>query len=64
MLGTAWAADKAAQDAVEGKDAGFFHDPATWVAVAFVLFVVLLGRIIFTRSPSCSTSVPPPSPGP
>jgi F-type H+-transporting ATPase subunit b len=49
MFGTAWAADKAAQDAVEGKDAGFFHDPATWVAVAFVLFVVLLGKIIFTK---------------
>ncbi len=39
MFGTAWAADKAAQDAVEGKDPGFFHDPETWVAVAFVLFV-------------------------
>jgi F-type H+-transporting ATPase subunit b len=49
MFGTAWAADKAAQNAVEGKDAGFFHDPATWVAVAFVLFVVLLGKIIFTK---------------
>lgn len=49
MFGTAWAADKAAQDAVEGKDAGFFHDPTTWVAVAFVLFFVLLGKIIFTK---------------
>jgi len=49
MFGTAWAADKAAQDAVEGKDAGLFHDPATWVAVAFVLFFVLLGKIIFTK---------------
>ena len=49
MFGTAWAADKAAQDAVEGKDSGFFHNPETWVAVAFVLFVVLLGRILFTK---------------
>lgn len=49
MFGTAWAADKAAQDAVEGKDAGLFHDPTTWVAVAFILFFVLLGKIIFTK---------------
>lgn len=49
FFGTAWAADKAAQDAVEGKDAGFLHDPTTWVAVAFVLFFVLLGKIIFTK---------------
>jgi F-type H+-transporting ATPase subunit b len=50
MFGTAaWAADKAAQNAVEGKDHGFFHDPTTWVAVAFVLFFVLLGKIIFTK---------------
>ena len=49
MFGTAWAADKAAQDAVEGKDPGFFHNPETWVAVAFVLFVVLLGKILWTR---------------
>jgi F-type H+-transporting ATPase subunit b len=49
FFGTAWAADKAAQDAVEGKDHGVLHDPATWVAVAFVLFFVLLGKIIFTK---------------
>ena len=49
MFGTAWAADKAAQDAVEGKDAGFFHNPETWVAIAFVLFVVLLGKILWTK---------------
>lgn len=49
FFGTAWAADKAAQDAVEGKDAGFLHDPTTWVAVAFVLFFVFLGKIIFTK---------------
>jgi len=49
MFGTAWAADKAAQDAVEGKDHGFFADPALWVAVAFVLFFVLLGKIMWTK---------------
>ena len=49
MFGTAWAADKAAQNAVEGKDAGFLHDPTTWVAVAFVLFFVLLGKILLTK---------------
>jgi F-type H+-transporting ATPase subunit b len=49
MFGTAWAADKAAQDAVEGKDHGFFGNPETWVAVAFVLFVVLLGKILWTK---------------
>jgi len=49
MFGTAWAADKAAIDAVEGHDAGFFGNPETWVAVAFLLFVVLLGKILCTR---------------
>ncbi|HSI02595.1 MAG TPA: ATP F0F1 synthase subunit B [Reyranella sp.] len=49
MFGTAWAADKAAQDAVEGKDHGFFADPTTWVAVAFVLFFALLGKIMWTK---------------
>ena len=49
MFGMAWAADKAAQDAVEGKDHGFFGNPETWVAVAFVLFVVLLGKILWTK---------------
>ena len=49
MFGMAWAADKAAQDAVEGKDHGFFANPETWVAVAFVLFVVLLGKILWTK---------------
>jgi len=49
MFGTAWAADKAAIDAVEGHDAGFFGNPETWVAVAFLLFVVLLGKILWTR---------------
>ena len=49
MFGTAWAADKAAQVAVEGGDHGFFGNPETWVAVAFVLFVVLLGKILWTK---------------
>ena len=49
MFGTAWAADKAAQNAVEGKDHGIFGNPETWVAVAFVLFVVLLGKILWTK---------------
>jgi F-type H+-transporting ATPase subunit b len=49
MFGTAWAADKAALDAVEGHDAGFFGNPETWVAVAFLLFVALLGKILWTK---------------
>jgi F-type H+-transporting ATPase subunit b len=48
-MGAAWAADKAAQIAVEGGDHGFFGNPETWVAVAFVLFVVLLGKILWTK---------------
>ena len=48
-MGSAWAADKAAQAAVEGHDAGFFGDPETWVAIAFVLFVILLGKILWTK---------------
>jgi F-type H+-transporting ATPase subunit b len=48
-MGSAWAADKAAQAAVEGHDPGVFGNPETWVAVAFVLFVVLLGKILWTK---------------
>jgi F-type H+-transporting ATPase subunit b len=48
-MGSAFAADKAAQAAAEGHDAGIFGDPETWVAVAFVLFVVLLGKILWTK---------------
>jgi F-type H+-transporting ATPase subunit b len=48
-MGSAFAADKAAQMAAEGHDAGFFADPETWVAVAFVLFVVLLGKILWSK---------------
>ncbi|MBN9086625.1 MAG: ATP synthase F0 subunit B [Reyranella sp.] len=49
MFGTAWAADKAAQAAVEGQDHGFFGNPETWVAIAFLLFVVLLGKLLWTK---------------
>ena len=48
-MGSAWAADKAAQAAVEGHDAGFLGNPETWVAIAFLLFVVLLGKILWTK---------------
>jgi F-type H+-transporting ATPase subunit b len=49
MFGTAWAADKAAIEAVEGHDPGFFGNPETWVAIAFLLFVVLLGKILWGK---------------
>lgn len=42
MIGTAWAADGAA-----GKGS-FFATPEFWVAVAFVLFIVLFGKKIWT----------------
>lgn len=48
-MGSAWAADTAAQAAVEGHDAGFLSNPETWVAIAFLLFVALLGKILWTR---------------
>ena len=32
-----------------GQRRRLLHDPATWVAVAFVLFFVLLGKILFTK---------------
>ncbi|MFO1084032.1 MAG: hypothetical protein U1E21_05690 [Reyranellaceae bacterium] len=43
MIGTAWAAGG---DAGHG---GLFSDPAFWVAVAFVLFFVLAGKILWGR---------------
>ncbi len=49
LFGTAWAADKAAVDAVEGHDPGVWGNPETWVAVAFVLFVVLLGKVLWGK---------------
>jgi len=40
MISTAWAAD--------GSE-GTFSDPTFWVAVAFVLFFVLVGKVLWTR---------------
>jgi F-type H+-transporting ATPase subunit b len=48
-MGSAFAADKAAEMAAEGRDHGIWADPETWVAVAFLLFVVLLGKILWTK---------------
>ena len=44
-MGSAWAAGS--EGAAE--HASFFAEPETWVAVAFVLFVVFLGKILWTR---------------
>ncbi|MBR2813411.1 MAG: ATP synthase F0 subunit B [Reyranella sp.] len=44
MIGTAWAAG--AEGAGHG---GLFSDPAFWVAVAFVLFFVLAGKVLWKR---------------
>ncbi|WP_395713437.1 hypothetical protein [Reyranella sp.] len=43
MIGTAWAADA---DAGHG---GLFSDPAFWVAVAFVIFFALAGKVLWAR---------------
>jgi F-type H+-transporting ATPase subunit b len=43
MMGSAWAADAAAEHG------GFFSEPESWVAIAFLLFVILLGKILWTR---------------
>ena len=43
MIGTAWAADAA------GEHGGIFSDPAFWVGVAFVLFFVLAGKVMWKR---------------
>ena len=43
MIGTAWAADPNA------GDGGLFSDPAFWVAVAFVIFFALTGKILWAR---------------
>ena len=48
-MGSVWAADKAAQIAVEGGDHGFFGNPETWVAISFVLFFLLLGKILWAK---------------
>jgi F-type H+-transporting ATPase subunit b len=44
-MGNAWAAG--AEGAAE--HGSIWADPETWVAVAFLLFVVLLGKILWTR---------------
>jgi F-type H+-transporting ATPase subunit b len=44
-MGSAWAAGP--EGAAEHTS--FFADPETWVAVAFLLFIVLLGKILWTR---------------
>jgi F-type H+-transporting ATPase subunit b len=43
-MGNAWAAG---HDAV--AEPSFFANPETWVAVAFVLFVVLLGKLLWGK---------------
>jgi F-type H+-transporting ATPase subunit b len=43
MIGTAWAADAA------GEHGGLFSDPAFWVAVAFVIFFALAGKVMWKR---------------
>ena len=43
MIGTAWAADTA------GEHGGVFSDPAFWVAVAFVIFFALAGKVLWAR---------------
>ncbi|HEY6983194.1 hypothetical protein [Reyranella sp.] len=44
-MGSAWAAGS------EGvaEHTGFFANPETWVAVGFLLFVALLGKLLWTR---------------
>ncbi len=43
LIGTAYAADGG-----EAKG-GFFADPESWVAIAFLIFVVFLGRILWRK---------------
>jgi F-type H+-transporting ATPase subunit b len=42
-MGSAWAADAAAEHG------SFFSEPESWVAIAFLLFVILLGKILWTQ---------------
>ncbi|MBS0222097.1 MAG: F0F1 ATP synthase subunit B [Proteobacteria bacterium] len=44
-MGSAWAAGS--EGAAEHTS--FFADPESWVAIAFLLFVVLLGRLLWAR---------------
>lgn len=43
MIGTAWAADPNA------GHGGLFSDPGFWVAVAFVIFFALAGKVLWVR---------------
>lgn len=43
MIGTAWAAD------ANAGHGGLFSDPAFWVAVAFVIFFALAGKVLWAR---------------
>jgi F-type H+-transporting ATPase subunit b len=43
MIGTAWAAG------ADTGHGGLFSDPAFWVAVAFVLFFALAGKVLWKR---------------
>ncbi len=45
-MGSAFAADHAAASAEHGS---IWADPETWVAVAFLLFVALLGKVLWTK---------------
>jgi len=47
MFGTAWAATGDAGEHAGEHAGGVFSDPAFWVAVAFVLFFVLVGRLLW-----------------
>lgn len=44
LFGTAYAAEGG-----EHAAGGFFSEPESWVAIAFVLFVVLLGKILWSK---------------
>jgi F-type H+-transporting ATPase subunit b len=56
MFGTAWAADKAAQDAVEGKDPGFFHNRRLGSPLPSSCSWSCSAGSSSRRSPRCSTS--------
>ena len=43
-MGSAWAAG-----GEHAAETSFFADPETWVAVAFLLFVAVLGRLLWAR---------------
>ncbi len=47
FIGTAYAAGGAADG--KGGQESFLSNPETWVAVAFLLFVVLIGRILYAK---------------